>query len=204
MKAEEIAEARKYVFERVQAGVNFTPKLAQIAVAALDEVERLVKRCQIVEMQLGRLKDAVEYLQECVEAANAEGLRTRLFEAHAANGDGSLSDLYTRKIERGINEATHALWLCDDHDTPPMIQARAALEGPHVKQRYFLIVGSRIKRPMGCCTSSSLADAHSEEPDARFYEISKEEFDRFEDMDYSADVRDWIAESKPYSALGVK
>jgi hypothetical protein len=76
-------------------------------------------------------------------------------------------------------------------------------------ERYFLIIGVGINHPMGACTSYGLHDVHEEEPDAKFYEISEEEFDRFGetmgDSVYTGLKKNWVAESKFYTeVLGYK
>jgi hypothetical protein len=55
------------------------------------------------------LEGAIEQLGECVDAAKAEGLDAQIYNAHAACGDGSLADLYQRRIAYGIDEASAAL-----------------------------------------------------------------------------------------------
>lgn len=59
------------------------------------------------------------------------------------------------------------------------------------KERYFLIIGSHINYPMGCCTLQGIKDVHEEEPDAKFYEITKEEYENFDNQEYSKDT-DWL------------
>jgi len=69
--------------------------------------------------------------------------------------------------------------------------------------RYFLIIGSYIKYPMGCCTSETIEDVHEEEPDARFYEIPKEEFNVFEESNYNKNIN-WYYIAKTYEELNAR
>lgn len=64
--------------------------------------------------------------------------------------------------------------------------------------KYYLIIGGYINEPMGCCTSLGIKDVHHEEPDAKFYEISKEEFEQFDKNIYTHD-RDWLSISKSFN-----
>lgn len=70
-----------------------------------------------------------------------------------------------------------------------------------LKERYFLVIGKYINCPIGCCSLEGLSDTHKEEPDAKFYEISEEEFLNFENMEYEPEGKDWIAESKSYQEI---
>jgi hypothetical protein len=62
-----------------------------------------------LEKRVVELEGALEYLCECVDAAKAEGLDAQIYSGHAAYGDGSLADLYQRRIGLGIEAARAAL-----------------------------------------------------------------------------------------------
>ena len=62
-----------------------------------------------LEKRVVELEGALEYLGECVDAAKAEGLDAQIYNARAACGDGSLADIYQRRIAYGIEEARAAL-----------------------------------------------------------------------------------------------
>lgn len=68
------------------------------------------------------------------------------------------------------------------------------------KERYFLIIGSHINYLMGCCTLQGIKDVHEEEPDAKFYEITKKEYENFDNQEYSKDT-DWLSLSKSYDEI---
>lgn len=91
MTAEEIAEARKYVFDRIQARVSYTLKLAQIAVAALDEVVTLQARldaaegvCEVAKVQLADCDECD--IEDCCARDCFEILRDALREWEGVRG----------------------------------------------------------------------------------------------------------------------
>ncbi len=53
---------------------------------------------------------------------------------------------------------------------------------------------------MGCCTLQGIKDVHEEEPDAKFYEIIKKEYENFDNQEYSKDT-DWLSLSKSYDEI---
>lgn len=67
-------------------------------------------------------------------------------------------------------------------------------------ERYFLIISNYINYPMGCCSTCGIEGVHDEEPDAKFYEITKEELEKFGEEKYPKD-KDWLAESKFYDEI---
>jgi len=68
------------------------------------------------------------------------------------------------------------------------------------KERYFLIIGNYINYPMGCCTLQGIKDIHEEEPNAKFCEVTKEEYENFDEQEYAEDI-DWLSISKSYDEI---
>ena len=50
------------------------------------------------------------------------------------------------------------------------------------RRRYFFIIGSHINYPIGCCTIDGIMSVLEEEPGSRFYEITKEEYENYDEQ----------------------
>jgi len=145
----------------------------------------LESQLQAANEQIGRIRERLETIREFTPSS--------ALDEHLPDGDK------VKCYEMGYEDALGDICVLVTEILSQPQPAPADNIGSH-PLRYFLIIGSYIKYPMGCCTSEVIENVHSEEPDARFYEIPKEEFNVFRESNYDKNT-DWYCISKTYEEL---